>query len=510
MIVTSQQMKQIELAACESGLTMERLMENAGSAAARAICRLADVEGQCVTIFCGKGNNGGDGYVVARLLMQSGADVVIVRTDGEPSTPQASAMLERLKPMEIPILDFGQDMAFLTQRLSATSILVDAIYGTGFHGGMDDAHRQICRLMCGVGARIFSLDIPSGLNANTGAADEYAIRAEATLVFDCHKPATVMPKAAAFCGSAVLCDIGIPPQAHDGVSELYTLMDAAHVFGQIPARRRETHKGDYGRLLNVAGCAAYMGAAALSTMAALRTGAGYVTLASTKDCCAAAFSSAMEAVMKPLAAVPDGFLSRENIPALLETLKTSSALLIGNGLGCCDDTLEILKAMLKAAKCPVIIDADGINLIAPHIDILREVSCPVILTPHPREFSRLCAALPEQKCAGALQTGLAFAAAYHVTLVLKDAHTHTVTADGHVYINTTGNAGMAKAGSGDVLAGIIASLAAQGLEPDAAASCGVWLHGCAGDSAAEIFSQAGMLARDIVSSLPHVFLENKR
>lgn len=510
MIVTSKQMKQIEQAACEQGMSMERMMENAGSAAAAAIRRTIDVNGLFVTVFCGKGNNGGDGFVVARRLAEGGANVVVVMTDGLPHTPQAQGMYEHLQLMEMAIVDYGQDLAYLTERLSVTDILVDAIYGTGFHGELDETHKDICRLLNGVGARIFSLDIPSGVNADTGAADSCSVRAHMTLVFDSLKPAIVMPRAAAYCGKAVLCDIGIPAQAHAGIESSYTVVNESHVFAQIPPRIRETHKGDYGRLLNVAGCQQYMGAAALSTLAALRTGAGYVTLASTKEVCRTVFPLVMEAVMLPLRQTPDGAVGKENLPALLDAMSQSSATLCGNGLGSGGDAEEIVLTLLENAQSPVIIDADGINIIARHIDRLKHVSCPVVLTPHIKEFSRLCGVPVEELRKDALPAALAFAAEYRVCLVLKDAHTLTVTPAGGVYINTSGNAGMARAGSGDVLAGIIGSLAAQGLEAREAAVCGVWLHGKAGDSASEIFSQAGMLPRDIISGLSHVFLERQR
>lgn len=510
LIVTSQQMKTIEANALNYSLSYERLMENAGSAAAAVIRRTMEVDGRFATIFCGRGNNGGDGFVVARKLCEAGANVAVVLTDGEPRTEEAKAMLRLIGVMEVAVVEYGDDPQYLAERLAETDLLVDAVYGTGFHGELDERHRDICRLINGVEVETFALDIPSGVSANSGFADACAVRADVTIVFDSDKPASVMPCAQKYCGKVVVADIGIPPEAHADIISNYTLVDGGFVFDRLPMRMRESHKGDYGRLLNIAGSQKYMGAATLSSLAALRAGAGYVTLASTKEVCRTTLPMLLEAVMLPLRQTPDGSISAQSIDEILAAVPKSDAVLIGNGIGTGEDACRIVYEVIRAAKCPLIIDADGINVVSRNIDILKEANCKIVLTPHIGELSRLTTLPIPQLKQDITGCGLNFVKEYGVTVVLKDAYTCTVTAAGHVYINTTGNAGLARAGSGDVLAGLIGAFAAQGREPELAAACGVWLHGMAGDYAAEEFSQYGMLPRDVIDMLPRVFCDHER
>lgn len=508
MVVTVEQMRQIEQNAAGLSLSMERLMENAGSAAAAAIRRMEDISGKYFTIFCGNGNNGGDGFVAARRLTEAGANAVVILTDGMPRTEQAASMYERIELMEIPIVEYGSDPDYLADRLSQTDYLVDAIYGIGFHGELDKAHRDICRLMDGVGVPVFSLDIPSGVSANTGHADPYAVHAAHTIVFDSCKPACIMPRAAEWLGNVTLADIGIPEEARQDIHPVYTRVDAPYVFRCLRPRPRECNKGTFGRLLNIAGCGRYMGAALLSTHAALRTGAGYVTLASTKEVCRNILPSLPEAVMHPLRQTLEGDISAACIDVILEAISGSSAVLIGSGLGTSSDAHRITRNVLSAAACPVVVDADGINALSRNIDMVKHLSAPLILTPHLKEFSRLSGLPVEQIKADPVSAGRRFAQEYGVTLVLKDAYTYTFSPEGETYVNTSGNAGLAKAGTGDVLAGIIAALAAQGYPCIEAAACGVWLHGAAGDDAARRLSQYGMLAHDVIDSLCAVFSAN--
>lgn len=509
-IVTSEQMKKIEQNAVSCGLSMKQLMENAGSAAAMTIRREYKVEDRYVTIFCGRGNNGGDGFVVARRLCQAGANVAVILTDGAPRTEQAKVMFEMIRMMDIAISEYGVDPHYLAERLSKTDLLVDGIYGTGFHGELDDRHKDICRLLNEINVNTISLDVPSGVTCNTGYADNGAVRANLTVTFDSAKPACVFPASVEYCGKVVVADIGIPEEAHSDIISIYKMVDQTFVFDHLPKRRRRTHKGDYGKLLNVAGSQSYMGAAILSSLAGMRTGAGYVTLASTADVCRTALPQLLECVMMPLQASETGAISSDSMPDILSAANHSTAVLAGNGLGVSEDACQIVYDLIREVKCPLILDADGINVLSKNIDILKQAGGPVVLTPHLMELSRLTGASIEQLKRDAVSVGRAFAEEYGITLVIKDAYTHTACANGQILINTTGNAGLAKAGSGDVLAGIIGALAAQGFSPESAAACGVWLHGAAGDLAACDYSQYGMLARDVIQKLPAVFLANNR
>ena len=284
-----------------------------------------------------------------------------------------------------------------------------------------------------------------------------------------------------------------------------TLLDASFVKGVFPKRDPLSHKGSYGKLTILAGCERYRGAAALCTGAALRSGAGIVTIASVPPVINAVSAKLYEPVYLPLPQNEKGTLSSLAVPLLLEQAKAASALLIGCGLGRSEDVAAAVTALLETAVCPVVLDADGLNAIASRIDILRTAKCRIIVTPHLGEMSRLCG-----KSIAALQgdpagAAKAFAETYGVTVVLKDADTVVVSPDGSLFFNTTGNAGMARGGSGDVLAGIIAAFVCQGLSPEHAAACGVYLHGAAGDLAAAGGSMLGMLPSDMIDVLPRLY-----
>jgi hydroxyethylthiazole kinase-like uncharacterized protein yjeF len=284
-----------------------------------------------------------------------------------------------------------------------------------------------------------------------------------------------------------------------------TLLDPSFVKGVFPKRDPLSHKGSYGKLMILAGAERYRGAAALCTGAALRSGAGIVTLASVPPVIDAVSAKLYEPVYLTLPQNEAGTLSSLAVPLLLEQAKVSSALLIGCGLGQDEDVTAAVTALLENAVCPVVLDADGLNAIAGRIDILRTAKCRIIITPHLGEMSRLCgksiAALQDDP-AGAAK---AFAERYGVTVVLKDADTVIASPDGSLFLNTTGNAGMARGGSGDVLAGMIAAFVCQGLSLKHAAACGVYLHGAAGDLAAAEGSMLGMLPSDMIEVLPKLY-----
>lgn len=283
------------------------------------------------------------------------------------------------------------------------------------------------------------------------------------------------------------------------------LLDASFVRSVFPKRNPLSHKGSYGKLTVLSGCERYRGAAALCTAAALRSGAGIVTLASVPSVIGAVSSKLYEPVYLPLPQNGEGTLSSLAVPALLTQAKASSALLIGCGLGRNEDITTTVKALLETADCPVILDADGLNTIAERIDILRTAKRRTIITPHLGEMSRLCGKTVSEIQNDPVGIAKTFSKAYDVIVVLKDADTIVASPDGSLFFNTTGNAGMARGGSGDVLAGIIAAFVCQGLSPEHAAACGVYLHGAAGDLAAAEGSMLGMLPSDMINVLPKLY-----
>ncbi|MFV0399378.1 MAG: NAD(P)H-hydrate dehydratase [Oscillospiraceae bacterium] len=511
MVVTSAQMKEIEAASLEYDLTYSRLMENAGSAAAAFIRRTFELEGLNCMVFCGKGNNGGDGFVVARKLYENGANVVVTLVEGTPAGEAPQQMLDMVNELQIPVLSLEEHYDRIASYLEHADILVDAIYGTGFHGRLLSLPAQAARLINGAIAAVIALDLPSGTEADTGHFDPDAVEADFTVALQLHKPVHIFPSSLALCGRVELVDIGIPPEVYSGVQSRFVPVDDRLVWSAIPQRDPESHKGTYGTLLSIAGSLHYRGAAVLSTEAALRTGAGLCCLASIEPVCAAGALRNPEAILLPLPDDGRGCIDADAArPLLAPWLSRSSAVLFGCGLGQPESALALLEHLLATCRVPMVIDADGLNALVENPQLLNTAAAPLVLTPHPGEMARLCSLSVAEVQKDRYAVALSFARTYNVTLVLKGHETVVASPDGILYLNATGNPGLARGGSGDLLAGMIASLLAQGVEPAMAAVCGVWLHGSAADRCAARRSQYNMLPSDILEDLGQLFLVNQR
>ncbi len=500
-IVTSKQMKQIEQNATQYQMTSLRMMENAGCAAAQLIVKtLREVSGlQCV-VFCGKGNNGGDGFVVARKLAELGANVTVVLADGEPKTADAGKMMQLVKEMHLPILSFDEQMDEVSALLENVDVIVDAIYGSGFHGQIDIRRRQVTQTINAAIAAVFSLDIPSGINCDTGEAAEDAVMADFTIAFDSYKPAHLLPKYLPNLGQVSLASIGIDPLSYEGVTPNHFVADEEYVYPRIPVRQPDAHKTSTGKLLNIAGGIGCTGAAILSSTAAMRSGAGYVV-------------TGVPQAIYPIVAqslVQSPFCFIEEAADVSSALNGVSAISIGCGMGTGQRQRGILEEVLYLSKCPVIIDADGINNLAMDISIVSDAKCPVILTPHFGEMARICRTSVAEIQKAPLLCAQELAAQLKATIVLKGAHTIISSPDGTTFINQTGNPGLAKAGSGDVLTGILASLVSQGMPPFEAAVCAVYLHGAAADRCVERMSEYFMQPDDILIDLGRLLKEHIR
>lgn len=500
-IVTSKQMKQIEQNATQYQMTSLRMMENAGCAAAQLIVKtLREVSGlQCV-VFCGKGNNGGDGFVVARKLTELGANVTVVLADGEPKTADAGKMMQLVKEMQLPILSFDEQMDEVSALLENVDVIVDAIYGSGFHGQIDIRRRQVTQTINAAIAAVFSLDIPSGINCDTGEAAEDAVMADFTIAFDSYKPAHLLPKYLPNLGQVSLASIGIDPLSYEGVTPNHFVADEEYVYPRIPVRQPDAHKTSTGKLLNIAGGIGCTGAAILSSTAAMRSGAGYVV-------------TGVPQAIYPIVAqslVQSPFCFIEEAADVSSALNGVSAISIGCGMGTGQRQRGILEEVLYLSKCPVIIDADGINNLAMDISIVSDAKCPVILTPHFGEMARICRTSVAEIQKAPLLCAQELAAQLKATIVLKGAHTIISSPDGTTFINQTGNPGLAKAGSGDVLTGILASLVSQGMPPFEAAVCAVYLHGAAADRCVERMSEYFMQPDDILIDLGRLLKEHIR
>lgn len=499
-VVTSSQMKEIEKRAVEHGLTYHRLMENAGSAAAAFIRRTFNVQGRNCLILCGNGGNGGDGFVVARKLFEQHANVLVVLVDGPPKHESAISMYSSVQLMEIPIADYSIHRDRVLEVMEKADIVVDAVYGTGFYGQLNESIRDVCRAVNDAIAAVVSMDMPTGVHSDTADAASDSIRADFTIAFDSRKPAHVLPQALEYCGRVEVVDIGVPEEAYDGISSRYGSLTTDAVFQQLPVRDPASHKGSHGRVLEICGSSRYRGAAVLAAKGALCCGAGLLTVAAEEVVCSAITAHLPEAILLPL--------SENSFDELSEAVGKASSILYGCGRGRGHE--DLIHKILQSATCPVIIDADGINDLSSNINVLKDAKSSVILTPHPGEMARMLNIDIEHVQSDRTGVAMRFAEKHGVTVLLKGPDTVIADQNGCMIINATGNAGLAKGGSGDLLAGMIAALAAQGLDPLYAAAVGAHLHGLAADRTALRLSQYSMLPSDILDDLAGIFVEYGR
>lgn len=502
---TPKQMKYIEAYSDSHGVSYEALMDNAGAAAAEQIFRLAmehDIS-DGVLVFCGKGNNGGDGFVIARCLADAGIKVSVILADGEPVTELAGKKYCALDGCDVMSLTDNIDEAF--RLFSSCAVIVDAVYGTGFHGELPPAIKACFSYAERCTAVKLAVDAPSGGNCLTGEASENTLKCDYTVTFGYKKIGMLSEPLRSLCGNIIVADIGFTEdqcRSTGYVAEDFTFESALSL---IPPRPENAYKNMFGRLLNIAGSRCMSGAAALSTMSALRSGAGLVTAASTAEVLDRISSAFFEATLLPLKAAPDGTISAENVDTLLEFAEKCTAVSVGCGLAVSDDTVKLVSELVKNVKCALIIDADGLNCLCRCIDIIRNTKSRLIITPHLGELRRLYKAVyGESEEADRLTMAVSLSREFNITVAAKGVPNY-IAGDGRLYICKAGNPGLSRGGSGDVLTGIVASLAAQGLAPLDAAAAGVHLHGKAADLAAEKLSVQSMLPSDVISELPYVF-----
>lgn len=506
-ILTTREMKDAEQFADEHGISYLTLMENAGNAISSRLERayLTDENGapvnRRVVVLCGGGNNGGDGFVIAARLAKRGCKVTAVLCGGQPATPESGEMFRRMKAQGVLLLSIADRRMEISGALAEAELVIDAVFGTGFHGTLSLALQDLFAEVSGTAAVKLAVDIPSGVGENGVAPGAFA--ADLTYVTGALKKAHILSAAKPYCGRLQVVPIGIPDEAFVGVPPR-VLIDRETALSLLPRRAADSHKGTHGTLLTVAGSRCYPGASLLAALAALRSGVGLCRVATIERNIPALCGQIPEAVWLPLAENSEGGIAAESWHTLKTAVRDSAAVLFGCGMTPGEDTGRLLDRLLQT-ELPLVIDADGINVLAEHIDSIGSAA-PRVLTPHIGEMSRLSGKPASELKADPMGCAAAFAKRYGVTLVLKDAVTVVAAPDGRVFAHLGGNAGMAKGGSGDALAGIIASLLAQGMEATDAAVCGVYLHGAAGDAAAAENGLAGMLPTDLIAALPRVFL----
>lgn len=504
ILVTAAEMRRLDARTIELGTPGYTLMERAGAGATDVLLqRFPAVRDGRVVVVAGRGNNGGDGFIVARLLraQRVRADVVLLAQQEEVVGDAARALGALRKSGGRFVETVGESaLSQFAKELEAATLIVDAVFGTGLNQDVTGWRAAMLQAMNDSGTPILAIDIPSGLDAERGVPLGVAIRAQATATFAFPKIGQVIHPGAEYVGTLAVVDIGIDAQALREVAPRASLLVAPDAAPLVPWRLPQAHKGNCGHVLVLAGSRGHSGAALLAASAAARVGAGLTTLAgpaSLNDI----YCSALPEIMTVPLSETDGRV-RFDESELRSALFGKAAVVVGPGFGTHADAVQAVSFLLREARVPVVLDADALTCIAHDLSMLRRALVPAVLTPHPGEMARLCASDVAIVQAHRIATARAFAAQHGCLLVLKGARTVIATPEGHMSINSSGNPGMASGGMGDVLAGMIGGLLAQGLSPQDAACLGTFLHGEIADYLAEHRGPIGYLASDIVSGIP--------
>jgi hydroxyethylthiazole kinase-like uncharacterized protein yjeF len=504
-IVTAEQMRQIDRECVRRGITVGTLMENAGRAVAEEVkASLGDLKDKHIVCLAGGGNNGGDGLVAARYLYDWGSKVDIYLCAPRPPD---DANLKLARERGINCIEAGEDknLEKLAGLLANAAGIIDGLLGTGkirpLKGVFKQALEKAAQAQKERGAKIIAIDLPSGMDADTGEIDPVCPRADITVTLAFPKLGLFSFPGAERVGKLKIADIGIPESLAEAITtELITDSWAKTV---LPRRPLNANKGTFGRVLVTAGSFNYIGAAGLACQGAQRAGAGLVTLATAASLQPILAAKLNEVTYLPLPEVQPGFISVEAVDAITRQINLYDTLLMGCGLGQEPSTIEFVSSLILEKKLPLpVLDADAINILPKIPEWWQWLTDDAILTPHPGEMARLCGLTIDEIQADRLGITRRFAAEWHQTIVLKGAYTVITTADGRCRMSPFANPGLASAGTGDVLAGVIAGLVAQGLMPFDAASLGVYLHGRAGEMVREKIGDAGMIASDLLPVLP--------
>ncbi|MFC2013641.1 NAD(P)H-hydrate dehydratase [Chloroflexota bacterium] len=516
-VLTAGQMHKIEDECAKIGLTTYMLMENAGKAVAEEVKNiLGSIEKQSIVILIGPGNNGGDGLVAARHLHDWGAKVTIYLCT---QRPEDDANLKLVQERDITCVEAAKDegLVNLDEILSSANAVIDALFGTGtittrpFRGllltvldRVSRAKRKWPKL------RFIALDMPSGLNADNGSMDLASLHADNTITLGFSKPGLFKLPGAARVGKITIADIGIPSHMAEHITTEY--ISSEWVSSALPERPIDANKGTFGRVLVIGGSTNYIGALYLACSGAIRVGAGLVTLAIANSLQPILASKLTEVTYLPLPESRPGTISPEAAKLIQQQFAQYNVIILGCGLGQSQSATSLVRSILfksRATLPALVIDADGLNILAQIPKWWEYLAMDAILTPHPGEMARLAGMTVEEVQSDRSDIARKAADRWHKTIVLKGAHTVIVAPDGQSMISPTANPGLASAGTGDVLTGVIAGLVAQGLSLFDAATCGVHLHAEAGEMVKDKLGDAGMIATDLLPALPLVIKQLK-
>jgi NAD(P)H-hydrate epimerase len=506
LVCTAAQMREIDRATIEDyGVAGVVLMEAAGRGVVDTVCALRDPDELRVAVLCGSGNNGGDGYVVARHLISRGARVTVyLVADRDRIQGDALTNLEILERMqgEIRPLGSAEELEAAGTDLDHAHVLLDALLGTGLNSDVRGQYRRVIERANRCPGLKLAVDIPSGLNADNGRVMGVVFRADHTVTFGYPKVGLVTHPGVEQTGELHVVDIGVPAPVEAAAEFAAEVLEPAGVGALLEDRPSWGHKGTYGHLLVIAGSPGKTGAAILTGEAALRSGVGLVTVASVDDALRAMETKTREVMLAPL--LPAGHPLGDSEPVfkhLQGLLQGKSALALGPGIPRGPEMTAFLARLVRESPVPLVIDADGLNELAVDLSCLRDATVPTLLTPHPGEMSRLTGLGVAEIQADRLQVAREFASRHEVWLALKGHRTVLASPDGGALINPTGNSGMGSGGTGDVLTGLVGSFLAQGHAPMDSLALGVFVHGEAGDRAAAAVGNRGMLASDLLGEL---------
>lgn len=507
-LVTVDQMRSLDAGASqEYGIPSLVLMENAGRGVAEKTEEFfaGCVVNRRILVFAGKGNNGGDGFVAARHLANRGADVkVFLLYPREEITGDALVNLEILEKLGINISVLGpRDIQKVKVSLLYGDLVIDAIFGTGFRGKAQGNAAWLIEAINDSSRPVIAVDLPSGLEADTGKVNGPCIRASLTCTFGLPKLGFYLYPGVEFCGEIVLVDISLPVPLIEKTPLCYNLVDEKYCSPLFSPRNKDSHKGNFGHVFVAGGSTGMTGAVALAAEAALKAGAGLVSA-----CIPASLNPVLENKLTEVMTVslPENenqVLGPDAAGVLLKKAGRNSVIAAGPGLSTEPGTEKFIGEVVAKAQSPLVIDADGLNAIAQNLEVLKELQVPAVITPHPGEMARLLGTTVREVQKDRVHAAGDFACRYGLVVVLKGAHTIVAAPDGQVFVNTTGNPGMATGGAGDVLTGLIASLLAQGLSPVDAAVAGTYFHGLAADALVDSLGERGITAGDILRNLPY-------
>lgn len=499
-ISTVDEMRRMDQEAIQQyGIPEELLMENAGGAAYRLLQGKVDLCTTPVVVLCGGGNNGGDGLVVARHVASGGGDVTIVLLSDPARYSGAAAVNYNIVSafgIDIIAAEGNDDIANLLQD---DCVVVDALLGTGIERAVEGRYAQAVATINDSIAKVLSIDIPSGVNGNTGQVMGTAVQANWTVTFGLPKIGNLLYPGWSLGGELYVSHISFPPSLYDSDD----MSVAVNRPSEVPPRDESGHKGTFGQALFIAGAASYYGAPYLSAMSYLKAGGGYARLAAPAGIVPTLATHGCEIVFIPQDETESGSISQSNLSDLLDLAERMDFVVIGPGLSLDPETQELLRQVVQSVDVPVLIDGDGISAVQDHLDCVRGRNAPTVLTPHLGEMSRLTGLSIEEIAQDSIATQRTLCQDLQATVVMKGAHTLIGEPGGGISVNLTGNSGMATAGSGDVLTGAIAAMHGLGLGLHDAVRTGVFTHGLAGDLAAADLGQDGMTASDVLGYLPH-------